>query len=228
MATVYPLRLGKTNTYIVRGSSGCILVDAGPKGSADEILSALRKTPCGVEGLKAVVLTHTHYDHARSLAAVCSHVEVDVIVHKEEAAALQSGYTPLPRGTSFLPKLIAVIAATFSAHLTRYIGVAPTVEVDEELDLSDYGIDGRIIHTPGHTAGSVSVLLDSGQALVGDTLFHFMPGRIYPPFANLPDVLLESWRKLLDTGATVFYPSHGSPISREQLENAARQRIPDL
>lgn len=226
MATVIPVRLGKTTAYIVEGAGGCVLIDTGPTATAASILSALSRSRC--ENLEAVVMTHTHYDHTRALASLCSHVDVDVLVQREEAESLRAGFTPLPRGTSFLPKIIAVIGATFNANLTRYIGVEPTVVVDEALDLHGYGVGGSVIHTPGHTAGSMSVILESGEAFVGDTLFHILPGSVYPPFADRPDMLLESWRALLATDAHTFYPAHGGPIRREQFEDAARKRIPDL
>jgi len=96
--------------------------------------------------------------------------------------------------------------------------------VEDELDLATYGVAGRVVHTPGHTAGSVSVILDSGAALVGDTLFHLFPGRVYPPFADLPTQLLESWKTLLASDADLFYPAHGRPVTREQLEKAFGRR----
>jgi glyoxylase-like metal-dependent hydrolase (beta-lactamase superfamily II) len=226
MATIYPVRFGKTTAYIVEGSSGSILVDTGTPGSDERIRKALSSTAAGAEALNAIVLTHTHYDHVGSLAALDARLEVDVVVHKEEAKCLREGYTPLPRGTSLLPKLIAVAAATFSAKVGRYLAVTPTVTVKKRLDLDPYGVDGYVLPTPGHTAGSLSVILADGAALVGDSLFHFLPGRVYPPFADLPDTLLKSWRMLLETGAHTFYPAHGGPISREQFEKAAKKRIP--
>lgn len=225
MATIHPVHLGKTTAYVVEGNSGSVLVDAGTRGKSDRILDVLRGTAHGIEGLGAVVLTHTHSDHTGSLAEVCSRLSVDVLVHEAEAESLRRGYTPLPRGTSIVPKLIAIAAATASPGVGRYAAVAPTETVGEWYDLSRYGVGGRVVHTPGHTAGSMSIVLDAGAALVGDTLFHFLPWSVYPPFADDPDTLLQSWQLLLDSGAEVFYPAHGGPVPRARLETELRRRL---
>ena len=86
---------------------------------------------------------------------------------------------------------------------------------DEEFSLAPFGISGKVLYTPGHTLGSVSVLLDSGNAFVGDLAmngipFHFRPG--LPIFAEDLELVKRSWRLLLDQGAKVIYPGHGKPF----------------
>ena len=89
---------------------------------------------------------------------------------------------------------------------------------DEGLSLYEYGIKGKIIHTPGHSPGSISVLLDTGDALVGDLAvnippFHFKPGP--PIFIDDLQQIGESWKLLLDSGAKRIYPAHGKPFSAD-------------
>ena len=93
----------------------------------------------------------------------------------------------------------------------------------DELSLADYGIAGRIVYTPGHTAGSISVLLDSGEAIVGDMAMNSLPMRLSPGLAvfadNLPQ-LIASWRMLLSRDVQTIYPSHGGPFSPEVMRRA--------
>ncbi len=83
---------------------------------------------------------------------------------------------------------------------------------NEGLSLADYGVPGRVIHTPGHTPGSVSVLLETGDAFVGCMTHNSFPFRLSPGlpiFAeDLPE-LRDSWRSLLEQGAETIYPAHG-------------------
>ena len=94
----------------------------------------------------------------------------------------------------------------------------PDIILDENMELNQYGFRGSIIHAPGHTAGSVIVYLEGGETFVGDTLIGISNKHIFPPFADHTELLLESWKKMLDMPATYFYPGHGMKISKHALE----------
>ena len=86
------------------------------------------------------------------------------------------------------------------------------------MPLAECGIPGRVIHTPGHTAGSVSVLLETGDALVGCMAHSGFPFRLSPGlpiFAEDLEKLRKSWKLLLDQGAKTIYPAHGEPFSAD-------------
>lgn len=51
---------------------------------------------------------------------------------------------------------------------TEFDKVEPEILVEEDIDLLEFGVNGKIVHTPGHISGSISLLLDSGEAFVGD------------------------------------------------------------
>ena len=97
--------------------------------------------------------------------------------------------------------------------------------MEDEQDLDRFGLKGRIISTPGHTRGSMSVVLDSGQAFVGDAVIRYAPflSPWLPPFGRDRDRMLQTWEALLQTGARIFYPGHGWPFTDREL--AARYRL---
>jgi glyoxylase-like metal-dependent hydrolase (beta-lactamase superfamily II) len=103
---------------------------------------------------------------------------------------------------------------------------------NDGLSLSDYGIPGRVLHTPGHSAGSVSILLDSGEAFVGDLAMNKFPLRLSPGlpiFAEDQEAVVRSWSMLLEQGATTVYPAHGGPFSADVIRNAiASPKSPDI
>ena len=75
-----------------------------------------------------------------------------------------------------------------------------------------------MVYTPGHTLGSTSVLLNSGEAFVGDLAMSAKVMRLNPGmpiFAEDMDLVKASWKKLLDLGAKTIYPAHGKPFSAE-------------
>jgi glyoxylase-like metal-dependent hydrolase (beta-lactamase superfamily II) len=101
--------------------------------------------------------------------------------------------------------------------------------IDADYDLNPFGIEGRVVPTPGHSRGSVSVILESGEAFVGDTGFNvpFVSRKsVFPPWAEDVAVLGESWKKLLLSGARMFYPGHGRPFDREKLRRSLDLKYP--
>jgi glyoxylase-like metal-dependent hydrolase (beta-lactamase superfamily II) len=91
---------------------------------------------------------------------------------------------------------------------------------DAGLDLLEYGIAARVIATPGHTPGSVSVLLDTGEAIVGDLAMNGPPLVLKPSLGTLfvdQQQLRGSWRNLVELGAHTVYPAHGKPFAVEML-----------
>jgi glyoxylase-like metal-dependent hydrolase (beta-lactamase superfamily II) len=88
------------------------------------------------------------------------------------------------------------------------------------MSLDDFGIPGKILYTPGHTYGSVSVVLESGEAFVGCLAqnrapFVFRPK--LPIYAKDLELLKESWIKVLNHGAKIIYPGHGKPFPIEKI-----------
>jgi glyoxylase-like metal-dependent hydrolase (beta-lactamase superfamily II) len=119
------------------------------------------------------------------------------------------------------------VLSSIAKVLVPLIEVPPTkVDVtlgDEGLPLSHFGIPGRVLYTPGHSSGSVSVLLDSGEAFVGDLAMNTFPLRLSPGlpiFAENPSAVIASWELLLEAGARVVYPAHGKPFPADVIRRA--------
>ncbi|MGM0655910.1 MAG: hypothetical protein ACQETR_11410 [Thermodesulfobacteriota bacterium] len=84
---------------------------------------------------------------------------------------------------------------------------------DNDFPLDQFGIAGKVISTPGHSFGSVSILLDTGEAFVGDLAMNAFPLRLTPGlpiFAEDMQKVKNSWDLLLDKGASKIYPAHGT------------------
>jgi glyoxylase-like metal-dependent hydrolase (beta-lactamase superfamily II) len=105
-----------------------------------------------------------------------------------------------------------------------YAPVSPDITISERFGLEEYAADGYILPTPGHTSGSVSVIVSNRHALVGDTLFNVFKKNLFPPFADDQEELVRSWEKLLDTGCDTFYPGHGKPFKIDRLRQSLEAR----
>ena len=212
---VVSIQAGVGAVHLVITENGFFLVDTGSPGKEQKILKAITSRGMKPEGLSFIFLTHTHFDHAGSAAQLKKLTGAKIIVQALEAGKLSSGYSGTPNGTNPLFKGISWLGKKFKSPLNVYEPVEPDVVFEEKLDLAEYGIKGHIIHTPGHTSGSSSLILGT-RAFVGDTIFHW--GKfIYPPFANDELSVMKSWKNLLNLNVNTYYPAHGKPLPKSTV-----------
>lgn len=147
------------------------LVDCGTKGAPRKLQAALSAIGAAPSDVTRIVLTHAHPDHAGGAEEVRRGSGAPVAVHADDADRARRG-TPPPRDTSSrLGRLLHRLPA----------GGFPAVEVAEELadgQVLPVGGGLRVVHTPGHTPGHVSLLHEATGVLVtGDALFNWRLGR---------------------------------------------------
>jgi glyoxylase-like metal-dependent hydrolase (beta-lactamase superfamily II) len=218
---------GIVSAFLVYNNEAVILVDTGHAGTTQNFIDAIGEMQKKPEDVNLIVLTHTHFDHAGGAKKIKALTGAPLAVHRSEAGFLQEGRTPFPAGTRWKGKLLIALSKVFARRLASYPAVEPDVLVEEALSLHDYGIPGKILHTPGHTCGSLSVLLESGEAIVGDNVLGISPKTHYPPFADDRAGVLKCWETYISSGVKTLLPAHGGRVQIEALVRelpAARRR----
>jgi len=213
-----------SNAYVVADGKQAILIDAGMKKKEKKILAALEQLQLSPQDIQLIILTHAHYDHCGSVKALQQITNAKVLVHQAEASCLAQGYCALPKGTMWFPKIMSAIGRALNKKVGRYAPVTPDILISKRFDLQPFGIDGYVLPTPGHTAGSLSVVIEKNHAIVGDTLFNIFKHSVFPPYANDQEGLLKSWKALLKIGCENFYPGHGKPFTKERLQKTYAEK----
>ena len=217
---------GRSNVFLVSKSDKNILVDTSPASRWKKL--DRRLTVMGLDHLDALILTHIHYDHAGNAARVQEKYKAAVIVHRSEGPFLARGEGIVPHGTNRLGRLlIDGIGKNFAPDLA-YLPCRPDILVEDVFPLADFGFNAFVMHTPGHSPGSQSVIVDDEIALVGDAMFGVFPWSVFPPFASDARQMVESWGKLLATNCRLFLPSHGTADTLALLQkDFAKRKAPD-
>ena len=145
-----------------------------------------------------------------------------IAIHENDRINLEQGIFNWPNGVNAWGKISHGLFSPLLKNRMTFPGVKADIILDEKgLSLKDYGLSGRILHTPGHTMGSVSVLLDSGEAFVGcmahnNLPFRFCPG--LPIYADNIELIKQSWKRIIEEGATMIFPGHGKPFPIENIK----------
>ncbi len=202
-----------SNCYLLLGNRP-VLVDTGAPGDLPRIMAALKSHQIEPPQLALILLTHGHSDHAGNAAELQRRSARPVAMHANDAALARLGENGVLAVQSELGRLIRpFVDEPFPAF-------EPDILFREPFSLEPYGVRGNVVPTPGHTLGSVSVVLDTGEAIIGDVLRGSMvwPNRARPHFfCNDPELNTRSIVRLAREGLLRCHPGHFGSFPGSQL-----------
>jgi glyoxylase-like metal-dependent hydrolase (beta-lactamase superfamily II) len=200
-------RVRGANAYLVKRDDDIIVVDTGLPGNAGKIIDYVQSIGSNPSDIKMIVLTHSDMDHAGSVARLKEETNAKVAIHEADAPRL-SGEKELKAVKGVLGLFLRVMGAVMRFN---------RVKADVLLKDSDI-IDGlTVIHTPGHTEGSICLLLPGRALFVGDALLTNDERVLSLPRRSMStdlDQAKESIKKVSELEYSVLLPGHGPPIER--------------
>jgi hydroxyacylglutathione hydrolase len=214
---VIPVTSVAVNAFIVRGEQA-IIIDTGVPGFDARILKRMDEKFIKPTDISLILITHGHHDHYGSAFVLKQLTGAPVAVHKADSEPLKTGVNPKLLPTGAKGKIMVGLSKMLKMPAIK--GLDADILIEGEMDLSKYGVAGRVVPTPGHTHGSVSVFLDGGCALIGDLVFGGMmrkraPG--FPPFGYDNREIYRSIQKVLDFNPKIIYAGHGGPFTAESV-----------
>jgi len=177
-----------TNCYLLKSETSGEAVVIDPGGVTGELMRALERVD-----LAAVILTHGHFDHIQGVEEIVAGTGAPVMIHELDASMLTD---PVLNGSFMIG--VDVKAPEASGFLAE----GDEVSVGESML--------RVLHTPGHTPGGISLVYRDRFVICGDTLFRLSVGRWDLPggdYGTLVETLRSTFLALPD--AMEVYPGHG-------------------
>jgi hydroxyacylglutathione hydrolase len=217
---VHTIPLGIDNCYLLEGKRH-VFIDGGAPNQSRAFVKGMSALGIDPSNIGLIILTHAHWDHIGSVHALVELTGAKLAVHAGERAIVERGLKTMPPGVTLWGAIFGAILRVF----LPFIAIPPShvdIEIgDDGLSLEPYGIPGRAVFTPGHSPGSVSIVLDTGKAFVGDLAMNGLPltpGPDLPIFAEHIGMVKQSWNKLLKIGVTTVFPAHGKPFPVSAME----------
>ena len=186
--TIVNVGYRSTNYWVISAGFSRLLVDIGWPGSLGMMRANLARMDIPLQEMRDALATHYHIDHA-GLGQELKLEGVPLLVIDLQVSAIPLMKTWIKPQDNYV-------------EITTHDNI--TISIPESRPfLEKIGISGEIVHTPGHSDDSVSLLLDDGSVFTGDLT--------RPEFISMEDaaIVTESWRVLREKGATRVYPGHG-------------------
>jgi hydroxyacylglutathione hydrolase len=200
-----------------------VIVDAGMRGGADRIVSALQRAGRSPADVSLIVITHSHPDHASDAAPLKRLVGAPIAMNFAELKYVNGSERCPSTPTGLAGSLFLKTPLPHS----KFESFKPDLNIDREFDLKPYGVDATVLPTGGHTPGHLAVYVpSSGELLaidllaggigIGGVMLYGRP--VWPPFHEDKPQVLASLRRLLQLpGLRTVHVCHGGPLQPEAI-----------
>ncbi|MGB8853545.1 MAG: MBL fold metallo-hydrolase [Pirellulales bacterium] len=219
MSVVYPLRLRYSNAYLVIGERP-ILIDTGSRGDAAAIVAGCAKAGVGIRDLAVILHTHVHSDHFGNTADLAVEACCPVAYHPGDRRLAKQAHNGLLRGVGLRGRILARMLSDLPFRQR-----VADLDAEGGLRLDSFGVAAVVLHTPGHTPGSISVVFDSGDAIIGDVIMGgYAGGAIRPKrpnfhyFADDLPVAMASLDRILAATSGRLFVGHGGPLQHADVQ----------
>lgn len=214
--------LGKTEQgFILFDTAGHLVLDKEFNNRREALEERLKKEGVNAGNLKVIVLTHGDSDHSANAAYLRDKYHCAIAMHAQDVSLVENAsldqWMESFRYRSIAFKVIfrllnRKIRAVTEKVLKEFEEFSPDVLLKEGDGLSEYGFAARIVHLPGHTPGSIGILCEGGELIIGDTYTNIKKVTPAPNAADF-SLLHKSIEKIKKMKITTVYPGHGKPFS---------------
>jgi glyoxylase-like metal-dependent hydrolase (beta-lactamase superfamily II) len=222
MTTIHTIKLKISNCFLIE-SDKKILVDTGSPGEGKKIIGELKKLEVDLSDISLILHTHGHSDHCGSTVELIRYHKIPTAIHSGDRAMIENGKNGKIKTRGLFAKILKpIVDVPFPAFKAD-------IFLDDYSNLLEFGINAKAYSTKGHTQGSISLVFDNNEAIIGDLLMGgYMGGTFFPHLPdyhyfidNLNDVH-QSIQKILEFESDKFYVGHGGPLTRARIEKRFR------
>jgi glyoxylase-like metal-dependent hydrolase (beta-lactamase superfamily II) len=211
-----PFRMGEVNCYLIETGDGYVLIDTGSSNSRQELVEELEMAGCKPGFLNLILLTHGDFDHIGNAAYLRETYGGKIAMHPDDAGMAERGDMFVNRKQ---PNLLIRRLLPLFTGFGRAERFSPDFLVEDGDDLSEYGIEARVVSIPGHSKGSIGILMAGTDLSTGSgpVLFcgDLLESTKTPVLNSLTDDLTAanaSIQKLGSMNIGTVYPGHGWPF----------------
>lgn len=216
--------IGSSNCFLIKVTNGFILVDTGgctifnldKSISRNKLEKELSSAGCFPGNLKLIILTHGHTDHIGNALYFREKYKTKLAMNSNDIDhAVKKPEIPPKTYKSIAGNLLVLFyGSNWKKMNNEFETFIPDLSIDESFDLTQYGLDAKVLWIPGHTKGSIGILTKNKDLLCGDALVNILGPRTIAGKNTVDDLddLTISIERLKKMNIGMVYTAHGKPF----------------
>jgi hydroxyacylglutathione hydrolase len=199
-------KFGTINSFLLIEDQ-IIIVDSGYGNHYKKIINYFRVNQIDKSLVSLIILTHAHLDHYDNVIKLKDYFQAPILVNKKAEKHFLNGTNEFTEPKNILAMILKILF--YKAKLNN---IDPDITIENEFSISKYGVNGTVLSTPGHTAGSLSIIINKNECLSGDLYINLSFNEFKSAwFINNNEQYLNSIIKLKELKIRKIFPSHGKP-----------------
>ncbi len=198
------------NCYLLHNEQGFYLIDTGIKNRRKQLEQSIIDAGCKPGDLILIILTHGHIDHVGNAAYLRDKYGAKIAMHQGDFNMVTGGGMFADAPPSLMIKIVGFFMNI--TGLGDFETFTPDILLIDNQSLKEYGLDATVLHTLGHSKGSISIHTDDGDLFCGDIFSGSMEE--VTTLVDDQTFLDKSVKQLKDLHSNNFYPGHGKPFHR--------------
>jgi glyoxylase-like metal-dependent hydrolase (beta-lactamase superfamily II) len=158
-----------SNAFLLETDSSLFLIDAGYPGYQNKIMREIKKNNSQNKPLKMIILTHAHFDHCGSASKLKKMTGAKIAIHTLDSSDLHNAKTRIDH-TSFAGFFGKNILLPIALLIFRPVKTRPDIVFENGFTFNESGLNAEVLHTPGHTDGSSTIVVEDSLVFLGDLI----------------------------------------------------------
>lgn len=211
MDSIEIIKCGIVNCYLIKGKEKSILVDTALYKYRNYIYNKIKDF-----NISLIILTHAHVDHIGCTKFLADKLNIPVTMHYDDYKLSKDNTIHKIYANSLVGNVLKLFSQlNFKTKIQPF---EPKIFLENNQSLKDYGIDAKVVSLRGHTKGSIGIIANDKEFIVGDAMMnmtYITPSLIY----ENKKAMLNSVTKIKNSNAEKIYVGHGKPFDIDKIKN---------
>lgn len=203
---IHKITFGNSNCYLISKGDLFFLIDTELPGLSSEFINVLKNYGVNKENLELIILTHGHVDHVGNAIALKNYFNSKIAISEEDASTIKTSNIDFPKGHSVFAKALRFILQRKNQSF-NYKAFEPDILLKSGESLDNFGLKGKVIALPGHTLGSIGILIKE-DFFVGDAAMNIGKKLMTPIFGESKQMMKNSIKKINEINYSNIHTGH--------------------